>query len=63
MDTDYIVDLCASLSFEEEDDSCTSITEAMIFKERARLDRCLVRKVLCTKAGNRDTFKIAMNCA
>lgn len=60
MDSDYISNLCASLSLDEEEDTHVPLSDDQKLRERARLGRCLVGKDLCAKVVNRDAFNIAM---
>lgn len=49
MDSDSISKLCKSLSLEEDDSSAVLLTEEQRVLENARLDKCLIGKILYSK--------------
>lgn len=60
MDSDLVVDFCASLSLEEGARPDILISEEHRCMEKLRLRKCLVGKVLCLKLVNQDAFKITI---
>lgn len=58
MDSEFIADLCASLLLEEKGSLIVVLSDKhQPFKE-ARLGRCPVGKILCSKSVNRKAFQL-----
>lgn len=57
MDLEYVSKLCEPLSIEEEENSVVLLSDEQYIQKVARMNRCLVGKITCSKSVNRDAFK------
>lgn len=56
MDSEFISNLCASLSLEDEGIPAATIADGQRPLEEAKLGLCLVRKIFCSRSVNREAF-------
>lgn len=57
MDYDFITQMYASITLDEEAPPTLNISEDLVILEESRLGRCIICKVLTNKPANKEVFR------